>query len=492
MATSLINLVTEADLIGFGKDGTVGSLTWSVASLTGNGGNNVYSNLGPLAGAKVIILPSASGKAVVLGGVTNGQGMSFGNLPIVDMTSGAVVIQKTQASTLLGGIPSQRYGHCVALSTDGNTIYMFGGSLVASNKTTNDLYALDLRTWTWSQPTIKSSTVVPPPVRDHQCVMIGDQFLSLLGFNSNQAPASLNPLNSSSSSSIPSPPPIYVLSTSQLTWSTVYTPLPGTPSPPTPPNVPTDGNKGKVSGAGIAFGVIFGLAFVGVIGYLVISHKRKQQRKAETLLLVEMEQQKKEEAKLDKERQQRLEQQKDADLPPLPPPTAYNGNYHNMDGYGGYTGNYNNNNNNNNNNINSGNNYNNNDNNNNNSGRAAHYPPVGSAEPSTAYYYNAQRDPFQNPSYLHNQNTASQMAPNHHQYYPQAGAFSSTGGGGGGGGGGARPDRNPFGQHPPVPSTFVPEEMGYTPPTHSGNGHVRQESYSYNYKEPVEPASSYL
>jgi len=95
LATNLINLATEADLIGFGKDGTVGSLTWSVAPNSGNGGSNVNSNLGPLAGAKVVILPSASGKAVVLGGVTHGQGggLSFGNLPIVDMASGAVVIQ---------------------------------------------------------------------------------------------------------------------------------------------------------------------------------------------------------------------------------------------------------------------------------------------------------------------------------------------------------------------------------------------------------------
>ncbi|KAI7819589.1 hypothetical protein BC939DRAFT_252791 [Gamsiella multidivaricata] len=97
MGTDLTNLVTEADLIAFGSDGSLSSLNWSVAPAGGNGGSNINQNLGPVAGSKVVPLSSPGGKAVVLGGVTgsrgNGNGLSFANLSIVDMVTGAVVIQ---------------------------------------------------------------------------------------------------------------------------------------------------------------------------------------------------------------------------------------------------------------------------------------------------------------------------------------------------------------------------------------------------------------
>jgi hypothetical protein len=94
LASNLTNLVTEADLIGFSSNGgSLSSLTWSQAPLTGNGGNNINSNLGPIAGTRLVNLPN--GKALVLGGVTkgNGGGVSFATLPILDMGSGAVVLQ---------------------------------------------------------------------------------------------------------------------------------------------------------------------------------------------------------------------------------------------------------------------------------------------------------------------------------------------------------------------------------------------------------------
>ncbi|KAF9896545.1 hypothetical protein BX616_007244 [Lobosporangium transversale] len=94
LATELTNLVTEADLVTIGSDGSVESLTWSVVPKAGNGGYNVNRNLGSLAGAKVVILPS-SGKAVVLGGVTGGRsnGLSFSTIPIIDMATGVVILQ---------------------------------------------------------------------------------------------------------------------------------------------------------------------------------------------------------------------------------------------------------------------------------------------------------------------------------------------------------------------------------------------------------------
>ncbi|KFH63346.1 hypothetical protein MVEG_10756 [Podila verticillata NRRL 6337] len=304
-ASDLVNLATEIDITGFGLgDSSVGSMTWTVTPNTGHNGNNANTNLGSLAGSRVIILPGGT-QAVVLGGVTSGSrgqnssGLSFANLPIVELTTGAVTIQRAQKSNT-NDIPTPRYGHCAALSADGNSIYMFGGALVNGDKLTNDLYELDLRTWTWLAPWNNKGTV-PSPVRDHQCIIVGEQLLTVLGFNSNQAPASSG--STGAGSTIPPTPNIYVYSTTSLNWINQFTPLPGIGSPPPPPNVPTDGSKGKISGVGIAFGVIFGLAIVGVIAYLVWSHRRSQQRKRDNLLLLEMEQKKKLEEKQAKEQQ---------------------------------------------------------------------------------------------------------------------------------------------------------------------------------------------
>ncbi|KAG0250293.1 hypothetical protein BG011_008500 [Mortierella polycephala] len=431
MATDLTDLVTEADLISVGGDGSVKNLQWTVASGNGNGKDNVNTNLGPLAGAKIVIAPG--NKAIVLGGVTKGQGrgangMSFVNLPVVDMASGSVTIQKTQAGSL-NGVPSSRYGHCVALSADGNIVYMFGGALVSNDRLNTELYGLDLRSWTWFQPSIKQSNIVPPSVRDHQCIVVGDQFMSFFGFNGNAVPASSAPGASL---------PIYVLSTSSWMWSTRYTPLPRTPSPPKPPNVPTDGKGGKINGVAIGFGVVFGAAFLGVIGYLVYAHKRRQRRKAERLVLVEMEQRKKEEEQLEKKRQKELQ---DAPLPAIPgePDTAYmyNANYYS-------------------------------DNGNHQQQQYQHqqqyqqpYDATYSAPPQVSVptnpgspYYQAQ-NPFQNPGYYQppQQPAVSPqqpLAPN--PYYASASVQHGS-------------------------TTFVPEEMGYTPPTvgHSQGhpGHYR-------------------
>lgn len=105
LATELTNLATEADLVSFGRAGSLESMIWTIAPGGGNEGSNVNNNLGPLAGAKVVLL-SMAGKAVVLGGVTNGQrnvGMSFASLPVVDMTSGSVILQVSNCTRLNKG-----------------------------------------------------------------------------------------------------------------------------------------------------------------------------------------------------------------------------------------------------------------------------------------------------------------------------------------------------------------------------------------------------
>lgn len=98
LATDLVNLATEVDIAGFPLgESSVGSMTWTVTPNAGHNGNNANTNLGPLAGSRVIILPGGT-KALVLGGVTSGgrgqnNGLSFANMPIVDLTTGAVTTQ---------------------------------------------------------------------------------------------------------------------------------------------------------------------------------------------------------------------------------------------------------------------------------------------------------------------------------------------------------------------------------------------------------------
>ncbi|KAK5822081.1 hypothetical protein F5H01DRAFT_364860 [Linnemannia elongata] len=49
---------------------------------------------------------------------------------------------------------------------------MFGDAPMSSDKITNDIFAPDLTTWTWSQPTIAAAAVTLSPIRDHQCTSI--------------------------------------------------------------------------------------------------------------------------------------------------------------------------------------------------------------------------------------------------------------------------------------------------------------------------------
>ncbi|KAF9143755.1 hypothetical protein BG015_000313 [Linnemannia schmuckeri] len=431
LASDLIGLVTEADLISIDKGG-------------------------PVVGARVVVVPGG-GKAVVVGGLAKGgnagvgSGMPLGTLPVVDMATGAVTSQKTTSATP-NGTPTPRYGHCVALSTDGNTMYMFGGALAASDRVTNDIFALDLTTWIWSQPTIAAGVVTPPPVRDHQCIMVGDQLLSLLGFNTNGAPASATPLalnTSGTDSHIPPPPPIYVLSTSGWSWSTQFTALPGTPRPPTPPSVSTDGSKGKVNGVAIGFGVVFGLAFLAVIGFQLYSHRRRRQRKADTMMLIEMEQRKKEDEKLEKDRRKKDENS------PLPAPPAQPYPAHLNDGYvGGYEQDY--------------------------------Y----SQGQSGGGYYPGGQDPFRNPDYRHQQQLQHMQHSHHDQFAPNQ--YYAPAGAGGAGAAVVGHDRNPF-DYPTGtsvnnlgnsnnnnmyssprmasnPQLYVAEEMGSSAYHHAGHG----------------------
>ncbi|KAF9578789.1 hypothetical protein BGW38_005247 [Lunasporangiospora selenospora] len=426
-ATELTNLAMETNLINFGRDGNLGSLAWTTSSSS--------NSLSSLAGARVVILPGGT-EALVVGGVTTTKngGLPFDSMPIIDLVTGAVLLQKTQ-SPIFSGPPLPRYGHCVVLLRD--------------DKLTNDLYTLDLKTWRWTQQSPKGQNSGPPPVRDHQCIRVGDQLLSFLGFNSNLWPAS------STDPGYPSAPPIYVLSVPQWTWSRQFTPIPGTPPPPPPPNVSTDGSKGKISGVGIAFGVVFGLAFVGMVAYLVFSHKRRQRKKKEVLIQIELEERRKEEAKLEKERQKKEQE----GLPPIPPPSSIPSDHvsGNMGGpmfYG-----------------------------NNGYGQHDNYmQPY--ASPGMSNFggpaYMPQQNPFHNPAYQ----SDPPVGPNpfHSPVPAPAAQYYSP-----------HPSPTPLPmnmpQHPAYsqegPSSYVPEEMGHTSPT-------LPPAQQYQQHQPHYPPGGYL
>ncbi|KAG0047611.1 hypothetical protein BGZ83_007340, partial [Gryganskiella cystojenkinii] len=258
--------------------------------------------------------------------------------------------------------------------------------------------------------------------------------LSLFGFNANQAPASSGPLTAPGSSlpAIPPAPLIYVLSISQLTWSTRFNALPNTPAPPPVPDAPT-GGKGKVSAAGVAFGVIFGLAIIGVIAFMVISNRRKKARKLDTLLLIELQNREREQEK--RERQQEREREQKY-LPPVPNEAHFANNNHHQ-------------------------------------GHQQQYQGEEEYDLNNAPYYQAPRDPFENQGYMrhqhqHGQHMYDQPYQQHQQYPPPPPP---------------QQQRNPFEanayyaqrqQHQQELDSsavgYVPEEMGHVSPTMSHGG----------------------
>ncbi|KAG0268836.1 hypothetical protein DFQ27_005623 [Actinomortierella ambigua] len=322
-ATKLTGWMPDVNMVALGSDGTVDSLEYKTPQSGGNSNIIGSISLGPTAATSIIILPGNDGgsKALVLGGLSSAtEGLSFSKLPVVDLNSGVVTITTARPDDK-AIIPSSRYGHCAALSSDGNTVVMFGGTPLASDKPSNEVHVLDIRTWTWSQPSIKGP--LPPVVRNHQCIMVGEQLISLFGFNQNGVPPA-SALN--------------VLSTSQWSWGNSFTPLRNTPPPPPAPKPPSE--EGKPNGIAIGFGVVFGLAFLAVIAYSVWAHQKRKHRKRELLLLVELDREKKnaeqEKKKAEKLQQQQQQQQNDhqreSQLHLVE--AAHHGHYHNYD-YGG-------------------------------------------------------------------------------------------------------------------------------------------------------------
>ncbi|KAG0243816.1 hypothetical protein BGW41_001328 [Actinomortierella wolfii] len=293
-ATDLKNIMDQADLISFDGDGSLGTLELKPRDAGAKG-----DRLGSNAATSVVILPGEKNggpRALVLGGLASGsEGISFAQLPVVDLTTGEVTISRARADNN-ASIPSARYGHCAVASSDGNSVVMYGGAAIDSGKPSNEVHVLDVRTWTWSQPPIKGTP--PAPVRNHQCIMVGDQLITFFGFNHNNVPR--NASGSSAST-------LNVLSTSQWAWSNNYTPLPNTPAPPAPPSASSGDSGSKPNGLAIGFGVVFSLAFLSVIVYSVWAHQKRKLKKREMILLVELDRQRKE-AEEERKKAEKLKQ----------------------------------------------------------------------------------------------------------------------------------------------------------------------------------------
>jgi len=80
-----------------------------------------------------------------------------------------------------GSTPPDRTGHTAVLSPDGSAIIVFGGSPLGFAPSLNDVWLLDVNTFTWSNPT--PSGTPPQPRSFANSVLVGNQMLTMFGFN---------------------------------------------------------------------------------------------------------------------------------------------------------------------------------------------------------------------------------------------------------------------------------------------------------------------
>ncbi|KAI9263308.1 hypothetical protein BDA99DRAFT_437969, partial [Phascolomyces articulosus] len=117
-----------------------------------------------------------------------------------------------QNVTAIGNIPAPRGGHSAVLSSDGNSIIVFGGSTIEENgsfKTLNDIFVLELATMRWSAPSVYGE---PPLPRKYHYAHLVDEDLMLVGFGLGTGDEH-HGTNS-----------VHLLSTSTWTWISDYHP----------------------------------------------------------------------------------------------------------------------------------------------------------------------------------------------------------------------------------------------------------------------------
>jgi hypothetical protein len=79
---------------------------------------------------------------------------------------------------ITGRIPRPRYGHSAICYN--NSMIMFGGTNIITNKALNDVHVLDLTTWKWTKPKVTGQ--IPSPRSFHTAVLYQDKMLVWGGY----------------------------------------------------------------------------------------------------------------------------------------------------------------------------------------------------------------------------------------------------------------------------------------------------------------------
>ncbi|KAG0233583.1 kelch domain-containing protein 3, partial [Actinomortierella wolfii] len=123
-----------------------------------------------------------NGKIYIFGGYDSTTGVrgyqSFQRLPYVDVSGDTPVVGDQYT---LGPIPPPRQDHCSVL-TGSDKVYIFGGYDANSKQTLEDMWVLDLPTWTWKQLIPGPGT---RPRRQHACHIIGANIVIFGGAGAN-------------------------------------------------------------------------------------------------------------------------------------------------------------------------------------------------------------------------------------------------------------------------------------------------------------------
>ncbi|KAG0055656.1 hypothetical protein BGZ83_007808 [Gryganskiella cystojenkinii] len=234
--------------------------TWTPAlNVTAPGGssstiNNLSSGTAHISGPRIYVF----GGYGSVGGQRGYQ--SFQSLPWVDVSSADAPTFGMQLTQ--GPIPPSRQDHCSVL-TNSKKVIVYGGWDANSKTTFNDIWLLDMVTWTWSQ-------VIPVTTGTrrygHNCDLVGANMV-VYGGLVQTATGSLSGYGQD----------IQVYDIMQSTWMQTYAPKQDT----TPITSLPSGNGGSSSGglsggalAGIVCGVLVVLGLV--IGAVLYKRRQKQ------------------------------------------------------------------------------------------------------------------------------------------------------------------------------------------------------------------------
>ncbi|KAF9276977.1 hypothetical protein BGZ68_009629 [Mortierella alpina] len=206
----------------------------------------------------------------LFGGFSSGSGekvyQSFQSLPWIDIST-AIPTIGTQLT--LGPVPRPRQDHCSVL-TKSRKVIVFGGYEALGPSTLNDVWVLDLVTWTWQQILPLSPA---QPRYGHTCNLVGANMIVYGG----------RATTVNSTGEIGYYKDVQVYDVMRSAWLSSYTPKEDT----TPTSQPLPGSpSGPVSensrGNGLSVGAVIGIVISAIvliacaIGFFIYRKRQKQ------------------------------------------------------------------------------------------------------------------------------------------------------------------------------------------------------------------------